>query len=88
MTRKSMISATAALLAGVTFAAGAVSPAAASNDPAKPKQEQQSQKADSRKYCIDTMTTGSRIPKRQCKTRAEWLDDGTDPLELIKQQAR
>ena len=88
MTRKSMISAAAALLAGVTFAAGAVSPAAAFNDPAKPKQEQQSQNADSRKYCIDTVTTGSRIPKRQCQTRAEWLDDGVDPLKLIKQQAR
>lgn len=86
MTRKSMISAAAVLLAGVTFAAGAVSPAAAvGNDPAKAKQEQQSQKADSRKYCIDTMTTGSRIPKRQCQTRAEWLDDGVDPLKLMKQ---
>lgn len=85
MTRKSMISAAAVLLAGATFTAGAVSPAAAAaNDPSKPKQEQP-QKADSRKYCIDTVTTGSRISKLQCQTRAEWLNEGVDPLKLMKQ---
>ncbi|MDG2535961.1 hypothetical protein P6144_20040 [Sphingomonas sp. HITSZ_GF] len=87
MTRKTLVSAAATLLAGITFAAGAVSPAAAvGNDPAaKPKQEEQSPKADSRKYCIDALMTGSRIPKRQCRTRADWLADGIDPLELMKQ---
>lgn len=87
MNRTTIVSAAAALLAGVTLAAGAVSPAmAAANDPAKPKQEQeQQQKAESRKYCIDTELTGSRIPKRQCQTRAEWLATGVDPLELVKQ---
>ncbi|NYT41843.1 hypothetical protein HZY97_13815 [Sphingomonas sp. R-74633] len=86
MTRKIIVSATAALLAGITLTAGAVSPAAAAgNDPAKTKQEQQSQKADSRKYCIDSLMTGSRIAKRQCRTRAEWLANGVDPVEVAKQ---
>jgi hypothetical protein len=86
MTRKIIVSAAAALLAGVTLAAGVVSPAAAvGNDPAKSKQEQQPQKADSRKYCIDSLMTGSRIPKRQCRTRAEWLENGVDPVDLNKQ---
>jgi hypothetical protein len=86
MTRTTLVSAAAALLAGVTLTAGAVSPAvAAANDPAKPKQEQQAQKADSRKYCIYTEATGSRIPKQQCRTRADWLADGVDPLEVMKQ---
>jgi hypothetical protein len=86
MNRTNILSAAAALLAGVTLAAGAVSPAvAAANDPAKTKQEQQAQKADSRKYCIYTETTGSRIPKQQCKTRADWLANGVDPLEVMKQ---
>ena len=90
MTRKSVFATAAAMLAGVAFAAGAVSPAAAAgNDPAKPKQEQEqgrSAKADTRKYCMKTETTGSRILKRDCRTRGEWLDLGVDPIEAMKQR--
>lgn len=87
MTRNNLRTVAVALLAGVTFAAGAVSPAAAANDPSKAKQDQQQpQKAENdRKYCIDTTTTASRITKRQCQTRAEWLADGVDPLKMMKQ---
>lgn len=86
MTRTSIFSATAALLAGVTLVAGAVSPAAAAlNDPVKSKQEEAAAKAESRKYCIYTEATGSRVPKQECRTRADWLDRGVDPVELMKQ---
>ncbi len=86
MTRKPIFSAAAALLAGVTLVAGAVSPAAAAgNDPVKPKQEVAAAKADSRKYCIYVdAATGSRIPKRECHSRADWLDLGVDPVDLMK----
>lgn len=30
------------------------------------------------KFCIVETFTGSRIPKRMCKTRAEWLETGVD----------
>ncbi|MFS2109487.1 hypothetical protein ACCC88_07360 [Sphingomonas sp. Sphisp140] len=83
------LSAAAALFASVALVAGAVSPAVAAtaNDPAAPKarQEQTEAKNDTRKYCIDTTTTGSRIEKRDCRTRADWLEVGVDPLKLIKQ---
>jgi len=83
------LSAAAALFASVALVAGAVSPAVAAtaNDPAAPKarQEQTEAKNDARKYCIDTTTTGSRIEKRDCRTRADWLEVGVDPLKLIKQ---
>lgn len=86
MTRKPIFSAAAALLAGATLVAGAVSPAAAAaNDPAKTKQEEAVAKAESRKYCIYTEATGSRVPKQECRTRADWLDRGIDPVELMKQ---
>lgn len=86
MTRKTIFSAAAALLAGVTLVAGAVSPAAAAaNDPAKTKQEEAAAKAESRKYCIQTEATGSRLAKQECRTRAEWLGRGVDPLEVMKQ---
>jgi hypothetical protein len=32
------------------------------------------------KYCVVTKTTGSRIAKKDCRTRKEWLDTGFDPL--------
>ncbi|MDQ0252564.1 hypothetical protein J2W22_004652 [Sphingomonas kyeonggiensis] len=84
------LSAAAALFASVALVAGAVSPAvaAAANDPAAPakaRQEQTEAKNDTRKYCIDTTATGSRIEKRECRTRADWLEVGVDPLKLMKQ---
>ena len=32
------------------------------------------------RYCDVGEITGSRIPRRVCKTRAEWLKHGVDPL--------
>ncbi|MDG5488116.1 hypothetical protein NYR55_05715 [Sphingomonas sp. BGYR3] len=34
------------------------------------------------RYCIDTESTGSRIVRRVCQTRDEWLPLGVDPLKL------
>jgi hypothetical protein len=31
------------------------------------------------RYCVVDTLTGSRIPRRACKTRAEWLERGFDP---------
>lgn len=36
--------------------------------------------ASKQRYCIIDTTTGSRIPKKTCQTRAQWLDLGFDPL--------
>jgi hypothetical protein len=33
-----------------------------------------------KRYCIDATYTGSRMPKRSCKTRDEWMKEGIDPL--------
>jgi hypothetical protein len=32
------------------------------------------------RYCVQSTNTGTRIPVRECRTRAEWLDLGFDPL--------
>ena len=37
-------------------------------------------KAAAQRYCVQSTLTGSRIPRRECRTRAEWLRDGFDPL--------
>jgi hypothetical protein len=35
------------------------------------------------KYCVSTPVTGSRIPQRDCKTKAEWAAEGVT-VELKK----
>lgn len=36
--------------------------------------------AAKRRYCVMEAVTGSRIPRRTCRTREVWLADGFDPL--------
>lgn len=31
-------------------------------------------------YCIEDTLTGTRIPRRVCKTATEWRAEGVDPL--------
>ncbi len=38
--------------------------------------------ADSRRYCVENRYTGSRLARKTCKTRAQWIaQDGFDPLK-------
>ena len=37
-----------------------------------------------RRYCVKEAYTGSRIPKKECRTREDWLSQGWDPLEVVK----
>lgn len=38
-------------------------------------------KTDTKRYCIVTKTTGSRLARKTCKSRADWIaDDNFDPL--------
>lgn len=78
MNSKPIQSAFLALAAATTLVAGAVSPAMArANDPAKEakaKQDDQSDAAMQKKYCVrQGATTGTLMPKRECHTRAEWI---------------
>jgi len=35
--------------------------------------------AEAKKYCIDEVpATGSRVKRRECKTLAEWADEGVE----------
>ncbi|HWU95910.1 MAG TPA: hypothetical protein VN029_09950 [Sphingomonas sp.] len=86
MNSKPIQSAFLAAAATVTLLAGAVSPAMArTNDPAKEatkKADDQSEKAMQRKYCFQSATTGTLMPKRVCHTRAEWIaQTGSDPAK-------
>jgi len=75
--RFSAIAAVVALVATPAFAA--------INDPTTdaPKQERAVPKPPkaSQQYCVQDDLTGSRLPRKVCKTRAEWIsEDGFDPL--------
>lgn len=53
-----------------TVAAAAAAPAAAASPAAE------------KKYCIVESLTGSRMPKKVCKTKTEWQQDGQDVSNL------
>ncbi|UVO51648.1 hypothetical protein M0208_14450 [Sphingomonas sp. SUN019] len=36
---------------------------------------------EARRYCIVETPTGSRIERKECRTRADWLKQGFDPLD-------
>lgn len=55
--------------------------APATADPAKTKTAAQ----DQTKYCIEVeASTGSRISKVECRTRADWAQLGVDVDEVLK----
>lgn len=44
-----------------------------------------SEKVKDQRYCVEYYVTGSRLPKRSCMTRAEWISQRDfDPLALQK----
>ncbi len=60
--------------------AGLVGPITKEGAPARPASQVESPAAKAMRYCIETATTGSRMKRRSCFTRKEWLDRGFDPL--------
>lgn len=34
-----------------------------------------------KRYCVQGTITGSRLVRKTCRTRAEWLAEGFDPLD-------
>ena len=67
------------------FAVGLATTAHAETKPGMPAPTSQAtpdaKPVKDKRYCIVESRTGSRVPTKVCKTRAEWLDDGVDPLD-------
>lgn len=36
------------------------------------------------RYCVTNEVTGSRLRRKECRTRAQWLAFGYDPLDDLK----
>lgn len=72
-----------AVAAALAFGTAAPEPAPAPA-PIAPVDQSLSQKikpsTDMRRVCVVDIPTGSRISRRFCQTRAEWVAQGTDPL--------
>jgi hypothetical protein len=72
-------------LAVAVIAAGLSAPASAETKPGTPAPAQaQAEKAKPVKdkiYCVKGEVTGSRLLQKDCRTRAEWLQEGFDPLD-------
>jgi hypothetical protein len=65
-----------ALVAGPAIATTGPEPVAVATTPAPVVQQKQV------RYCAVDTPTGSFIPRRICKTRADWLKEGVDPAAL------
>ncbi len=76
---RQIIATAAAALAAVT-AVPAMARDTAPSSSATPTAATPAPNAKTR-YCVKDTTTGSRLPKKTCKTRADWIaDDNFDPL--------
>lgn len=78
-----MIKQSAFAIAGLLLAAAVPAAAAEKGTGAAPGNEVTSVTASrgaaaEKKYCVDEMLTGSRIPYRVCRTKAEWAAEGVD----------
>lgn len=68
--------------AGLTLGS---TPALPRDKPAAPKPSEtpaaaSAPAADETRYCVVNTVTGSRISHKTCRTRADWLKEGFDPL--------
>jgi len=52
---------------------GAPAPASEMAPDAKP--------AKDKRYCVQGTITGTRLAQKECRTRADWLKQGFDPLD-------
>lgn len=80
----SSLAVAALAFAAPALAAGpeaATTNAAAAADGAVVANAVQATPAGERRYCVVDTITGSRMPRKVCKTRKEWLGEGVDPLD-------
>ena len=73
----------AAMIAAAVLVASATAPAYAAVDPTAdaPKSAAVAKPEKSQKICVADTLTGTRMPKKICRTRAEWIArTGSDPL--------
>lgn len=79
-----LMSVAVAMVLGATLSAGAAGADPKANSNPSPVEKAADTKAaapsDQQRYCVEDTLTGSRITHRECKTRAEWMKEGFDPL--------
>ena len=77
MGRLSFAAAAVALLATSPIPA-----AAATRDPAGEAKQERTDAKDSQKICVSDTFVGTRVPRKVCKTRAQWIaEEGAAPGE-------
>ena len=79
------ISRTVSIVAAAALVAGAIAPASAAlPDPSSAsKQDEAKPEKKATTYCVEYKITGSILPRKTCKTRAQWIEeDGVDPVKV------
>lgn len=80
-TRARLVGLAIAAAAGASLAVPAAaerSPAPAKNSVAPQTEEGGGSAATPKLYCIVDTLTGTRMPKKVCKTQSQWRDEGVD----------
>lgn len=71
--------------AAIIIAAGLATTAQAETKPNTPapigSDRADAKPAKDQRYCLQGKVVGSNIVQRDCKTRAQWLREGFDPLD-------
>ncbi|WP_423601978.1 hypothetical protein [Sphingomonas sp. MS122] len=69
--------------AAAVIAVGFATAANAETKPGTPAPEstEQAKPVKDKVYCVQDVPTGSRLIRKDCRTRAEWLKEGFDPLD-------
>ena len=71
--------------AAAMLAAGLATTAQAETKPGTPApaaaKAPQEKKVKDTRYCVESVSTGTLIRRKDCRTRAEWLREGFDPLD-------
>lgn len=76
---RSIASAAAALVSGLLVAGLTPATAKPHPEPAPaPQPAAEAPKPQAKRYCIKADLTGSLIPQKICKTKAQWADEGTE----------
>lgn len=73
--------AAAVIAVGLTTAAHAETKPGAPASAATSQAEPDAKPVKDKRYCVTGTTTGSRLARKACRTRAEWLSEGFDPLD-------
>ena len=86
MALKSLVIAFGAVLVASAPAAAGTNAKAEKVNAAEPTGTSKAAQASEKKYCIKERDTGSHLESKECRTKAEWAQEGIDIEQFAKKK--